>query len=66
LDEPPEATPPESPPFSPAPPKSSADVEQFAYEPPALGEEVIAKPEDDSGIKESGSVPKSIEVMHLT
>ena len=68
--EPPEATPPEdvleSPPFSPAPPESVPDIEEFAYG--TLGhpvQENHSAGENDSGKQVNGSVPHSIEVIHL-
>ena len=73
--EPPEATPPidtpvGSPPFSPAPPGSVPDLEEFTYDTPALGhpaQENHSIRESDSGKPGdgSGSVPHLIEVMHL-
>ena len=64
--EPPETTPPinspiESPPFSPAPPESVPDLEDFAYDAPALGHAV----QESHSIGVDGSVPHLIEVMHL-
>jgi hypothetical protein len=71
--EPPEATPPiDSPvgslPFSPAPPESVPDLEEFTYDTPALGHPAQEKHsigESDSGKQVNGSVPHLTEVMHL-
>lgn len=68
--EPPEATPPdllESPPFSPAPPESLADGEEFIYDTPALGhpsQENHPVEKKDSMKQVNGSVPHWNEVIH--